>query len=62
VSARRPDVLNVGSRPEGRVGERLTDSVADPRLWARAARAARGPRDAERAPPTHLAHLRAAAN
>ena len=54
VSARRPDVLSVGSRPEGPAGERLTVGVADPDSWARPARAGRGPPDAGGAAPTHL--------
>jgi hypothetical protein len=54
VSDRRPDVWNVGSRPEGHTGERLTVGVADPDSWARPARAGRGPPDAGGAAPTHL--------
>ena len=46
VSVSRPDVVSVGSRPEGLTGERHTYSVADPDSRARSARADRGPPDA----------------
>ena len=62
VSARRPDVLSVGSRPEGPAGERLTVGVADPDSWARPARAGRGPPDAGGAALPTYANLRAAPN